>query len=86
MASQPSWWQKQLRVLPGKRLEAVQGGAGFEGLQNLFFRCSFHLDFRRDFAQRPRRGQDRKSLFSVAKTTFVKSLLRRRAEHWLYAK
>ena len=39
MASQPSWWQKHPRVLPGQRLEAVQGGAGFEGLQNLFFRC-----------------------------------------------
>ena len=67
------------RVLPGKRLEAVQGGAGFAGLQNLFFRCSFRFDCRRDFARRPRRGRGGKSPFSVAKTTFVKSLLRRRA-------
>ena len=29
------------RVLPDNRLQAVQGGAGFEGLQNLFLQYSF---------------------------------------------
>ena len=29
------------RVLLGNRLQAVQGGAGFEGLQNLFLQYSF---------------------------------------------
>ena len=35
------WIDFTSRVLPGNRREAVQGGAGFAGLQNLFSRCSF---------------------------------------------